>query len=86
MDFRQGATHMSYNLMLNCGCALYVAVNPLTGVAHKRVIETRGPRCRIRQHEVGLQLSPWEAVALAHDSIRSQSQDGRVVSIYRRRN
>jgi hypothetical protein len=77
---------MSYNLMLNCGCSLYVAVNPATGVAHKRVIEQRGARCRIRDHEVGWQLSAWEAVALAHDAILEQSPSANRVLSFRRRN
>jgi hypothetical protein len=65
---------MSYNLFLECGCNLYVAVNPSTGFAHKRVIEHRGICCRVRRHEVGLNLSPWEVVASARDPHRTHTR------------
>ena len=51
---------MSYNLTLPCGCLIYVACRPDTGVAHTRIIERRGPGCRVRRHEVGLRLYLWE--------------------------
>lgn len=51
---------MSYNLTLQCGCLVYVACDPLTTVAHARIIERRDPGCRVRKHEVGLRLSLWE--------------------------
>jgi hypothetical protein len=51
---------MSYTLRLQCGCVVYVARNPHTGVAHTRVIETRGPACRVRKHEVGFRLGLWD--------------------------
>ena len=53
---------MSYNLTLQCGCLVYIACNPLTDVAHARIIERRGPGCRVRNHEVGLRLSLFEMV------------------------
>lgn len=62
---------MSYNLLLKCGCNLYVAVNPSSGFAHKRVIEHRGVRCRVRRHEVGLSLSPWEVAACSGEGQRT---------------
>jgi hypothetical protein len=51
---------MSYTLTLFCGCALYVSCHPRTGVAHTRIIESRGPGCTVRRHEVGLRLYLWE--------------------------
>lgn len=51
---------MSYNLTLQCGCRVYVACHPTTGIAHTRVLETRGGACRDRRHAVGLRLYLWE--------------------------
>ena len=51
---------MSYTLALQCGCIVYVACHPRTGVAHKRVIETRGAICRTRSHQRGERLWLWE--------------------------
>jgi len=51
---------MSYNLTLQCGCVVYVACNPASGLSHTRVLEKKGPLCRMRQHEVGLRLFLWE--------------------------
>lgn len=53
---------MSYNLTLRCGCLVYIACDPLTTVAHARIIERRDPGCRVLKHEVGLRLSLWEIV------------------------
>ncbi len=51
---------MSYNLTLQCGCVVFVACHPETRIAHTRVIELRGSRCRMRRHEVGVKLFLWE--------------------------
>jgi hypothetical protein len=51
---------MSYNLTLYCGCIVYVACHPLTGVAHTRILEYRNPSCQVRKHEVGVRLALWE--------------------------
>ena len=51
---------MSYNLTLQCGCVVYVACDPRTGLAHTRILEAKGPVCPSRQHEVGLRLYLWE--------------------------
>jgi len=51
---------MSYTVGLWCGCNVYVACNPETGIAHARVIERRGLACPIRSHEVGARLWLWE--------------------------
>lgn len=50
----------SYTLTLSCGCTVYVACHPMTGVAHTRVIETRGRDCFSRRHERGTRLWLWE--------------------------
>jgi hypothetical protein len=51
---------MSYNITLRCGCVVYVACHPQTGVAHTRVLECRGPLCLVRKHEVGVRLASGE--------------------------
>jgi hypothetical protein len=51
---------MSYNLTLHCGCVVYVSCHPQTHVAHTRIIQTRGPDCKIRKHDVGVRLFLWE--------------------------
>ena len=51
---------MSYNLTLQCGCIVYVACDPRTGLAHTRILEARGPGCQSRKHEIGLRLYLWE--------------------------
>jgi hypothetical protein len=56
----QGLNPMSYTLDLHCGCVVYVACHPITGVAHKRVIETRGGACHTRSHRRGVKLWMWE--------------------------
>jgi len=47
---------MSYTITLYCGCVVYVSCHPDTGFAHTRVIESRAPRCSVRQHDVGVRL------------------------------
>jgi hypothetical protein len=47
-------------LTLHCGCNVYVSCDPRTNIPHTRIIETRGPQCRVRRHEVGLRLYLWE--------------------------
>ena len=51
---------MSYNITLGCGCSVYVACHPQTGLAHTRVLECRSQRCSVREHEIGLHLKLWE--------------------------
>jgi len=51
---------MSHTITLHCGCSVYVACDPNTGVAHTRVLERRHPQCSVRKHEVGLKLALWE--------------------------
>jgi hypothetical protein len=51
---------MSYVVTLECGCDVYVARNPQTGLAHTRIIESRSLHCPIRSHAVGVRLQPWE--------------------------
>ena len=54
---------MSYTVTMGCGCQVYVSSNPRTNVAHMRIIERRGARCGVRQHEVGFRLQLWEMLA-----------------------
>jgi hypothetical protein len=51
---------MSYNITLQCGCIVYVACHPVTGIAHTRVVEHRHVACRVRRHDVGVRLALWE--------------------------
>ncbi len=51
---------MSYNLRLQCGCVVYVACDPKSGLSHTRIVESKGSVCRSRQHEVGHRLFLWE--------------------------
>jgi hypothetical protein len=51
---------MSYSITLRCGCSVYVACHPQTGIAHTRVLDHRSERCSVRGHEVGLHLKLWE--------------------------
>jgi len=51
---------MSYALDLPCGCVAHVACDPVSGLAHTRVIEARGPGCELRRHEVGVRLYLWD--------------------------
>ena len=62
---------MSYNLTLQCGCVVYVSAHPKTRVAHTRIIQTRGPACRVRRHEVGLRLYLWELLPDDKSEVRS---------------
>jgi hypothetical protein len=51
---------MSYNLVLQCGCVVYVSCHPKTRIAHTRIIQSLGARCEVRRHEIGLRLFLWE--------------------------
>ena len=51
---------MSYTLVLQCGCVVYVSCHPKTRIAHTRIIQARGAQCGVRRHEVGLRLFLWE--------------------------
>jgi len=60
---RTGATDQSmtsHTLTLRCGCVVYVSCHPVTGIAHTRIIQTRGRDCRDRRHDVGARLYLWE--------------------------
>jgi hypothetical protein len=61
---------MSYNLTLDCGCLIYVAVSPTTGMAHTRIIEKRGPTCPRRKHDVGVRLWLWELLPASPEQQR----------------
>ena len=54
---------MCYTVTMGCGCQVYVSCHPRTNVAHTRVIERRGTRCGVRQHEIGFRLQLWEMLA-----------------------
>jgi len=51
---------MSYTLVLQCGCVVYVSCHPKTRLAHTRIIQARGAQCGVRRHEIGLRLFLWE--------------------------
>lgn len=50
----------SYTLTLACGCTVYVACHPVTGLAHTRVVDTPAAACHRRRHERGTRLWLWE--------------------------
>jgi hypothetical protein len=50
----------SYSVTLWCGCRVYVSRHPHSGVTNARVLEARGPACRVRTHHVGSRLWLWE--------------------------
>ena len=66
---------MSYNLTLFCGCVVYVACHPQTGVAHTRVVERRGEACPIRKHDIGARVWLWEMLpaSAGHQNQRTHS-------------
>jgi hypothetical protein len=68
---------MSYDLTLWCGCRLYVACHPETGVAHTRIIERRGDACRERHHEVGVRLALWEILPKSNPQRSTPRPSGR---------
>jgi hypothetical protein len=51
---------MSYTVTLWCGCRVYVACHPATGLAHTRVVESTGSRCPVRRHTRGMRVWLWE--------------------------
>jgi hypothetical protein len=77
---------MSYTLILQCGCVLYVACDPKTDVPHTRVVESRGANCRSRKHDVGARVYLWEilpdrvtdTVSRDGDAITWSKNDGKV--------
>ncbi len=76
----------SYTLTLACGCTVYVACHPMTGLAHTRVVDTPATDCRRRRHERGTRLWLWELLpdpaAPAHVSFsQSDMEQGRVTSL-----
>ena len=57
---------MSYNLTLQCGCIVYVACDPKTGLSHTRILELRGQHCRIKRHDIGTRIYLWEMLPSPH--------------------
>jgi hypothetical protein len=54
---------MSYTIALGCGCEVYVACDPLTRLAHTRIIDRHSLTCPVRSHEVGKRLHVWELLS-----------------------
>jgi len=71
---------MSYTVTLGCGCRVYVACHPQTGLAHTRIIEVRSPECAVRSHAVGVRIPVWELLPYEPDD---PSADRRIAP-YRR--
>ena len=61
---------MSYNLTLQCGCIVYVACDPKTGLSHTRIVELRGQHCRIRHHD------DWHRVERALRRLEMEARRG----------
>jgi len=51
---------MGYSLTLPCGCLVYVACDPHTGLAHTRTIDRRGLHCGRLGHEFGSRVYLWD--------------------------
>jgi hypothetical protein len=47
---------MSYILVLECGCTVYVTHDALTHAHRSRVLERRGPSCSISEHRIGARV------------------------------
>lgn len=58
---------MSYTVTLGCGCLVYVACHPQSGLAHTRIIETRSPECGVRSHAIGVRIPLWELLPYEPD-------------------
>ena len=71
---------MSHTVTLYCGCMVYVACDPRSGVAHTRVLERRHPRCDVRKHEVGVKLALWELLPDRQRAAVSLDPNGSPVS------
>lgn len=66
---------MSHTLVLHCGCIVYVSCDPITLVAHTRVVERRGPACPVRNHEVGARLYLWEILPERAQSAQDETSE-----------
>ena len=62
---------MSYTLPLPCGCTAYVSCWPDTGVAHTRIIEFRSSTCRVRSHERGAKVFPWDLMPQTEGNVQA---------------
>jgi hypothetical protein len=60
-------TAMSYTVTLGCGCRVYVACHPQTGLAHTRIIEARSLGCGVRSHAIGVRIPVWELLPYEPD-------------------
>jgi hypothetical protein len=47
---------MSYILVMECGCTVYVSHDAWTNAQHSRVLERRGPSCPIAEHRIGARV------------------------------
>jgi hypothetical protein len=54
---------MSYVLVLDCGCTVYISHDALTNAQHSRVLERRGPSCSIAEHRVGARVFRGDLLA-----------------------
>ena len=58
---------MSYTVTLGCGCRVYVACHPRTGLAHTRIIEYLSTGCAVRSHAIGVRVPVWELLPYEPD-------------------
>jgi len=72
---------MSYTVTLGCGCRVYVACHPQTGLVHTRIIESRSADCAVRSHAIGVRIPVWELLPYEPDDPIA----GRRIPPYRRR-
>lgn len=51
---------MSHELTLDCGCVVLVSCDPRTQTAQKRILTSRGAKCVVTRHCVGLRVFLWD--------------------------
>jgi hypothetical protein len=64
---------MSYILVLECGCTVYVSHDALTNAQHSRVLERRGPSCPIAEHRIGARV-------FRHDLLPDRERQSRLAA------
>jgi hypothetical protein len=68
---------MSYSLVLDCGCTVYVSHDPLTNAQRSRVLERLGPTCAVSEHKVGARVFRQDLLIDPARGAGSKSSDER---------
>jgi hypothetical protein len=67
---------MSYILVLDCGCTVYVSHDAFTNAQRSRVLERRGASCPIPEHRIGARVFRRDLLA-DHGRLNRLDADGR---------